>query len=145
MFTRRIIVKNVFLCSRVRQCKPSPNMPTQTIFYLLALAIDFGNSIGQVMHNGHVGVQVRSARIFGYQHVGIGDARLSRLGSIGPATRCDATHPRWNVLKPLRCIEITCDALRWVFQHVGISAPDFGISLLFIVRCSNGLDHCDGH
>ena len=64
---------------------------------------------------------------------------------IGPATCCDATHPRWNVLKPLRCIKIACDALRWVFQHVGISAPDFGISLLFIVLFSNGLDHCDGH
>ena len=47
-------------------------------------------------------------------------------------------------LRP-RCIKIACDALRWVFQHVGIPAPDFGISLLFIVRFSNGLDHCDGH
>ena len=64
------------------QCKPSPTMLTQTIFYLLALAIDFGNNMGKVMHNGHVGVHVRSARIFGYQHVGIGEARISRLGSI---------------------------------------------------------------
>ena len=63
----------------------------------------------------------------------------------GPATRCDATHPRWNVLKPMRCIKIACDALQWVFQRVGISAPDFEISLLFIVRFPNGLDHCNGH
>ena len=63
----------------------------------------------------------------------------------GPATRCNATHPRLNVLKPLRCIKMACDALQWVFQHVEISAPDFGISLLFIVRFSNGWDHCDGH
>ena len=33
----------------------------------------------------------------------------------GPATCCDVIHPRWNVLKPLRCIKKACDALRWVF------------------------------
>ena len=77
--------------------------------------------------------------IVGVQH------RSVWLGLIGPVTRCDATHPRQNVLKTLRCIKIACDGLQWVFQHVGISAPDFGISLLFIVRFSNGLDHCDGH
>ena len=52
-------------------------------------------------------------------------------GLIGPATCYDGMY--------------LSDALRWVFQHVGISAPYFGISLLFIVRFSNGLDHCEGH
>ena len=62
-----------------------------------------------------------------------------------PDTRCDAAHLRWDVLKDLRCIKITCDVLRCIFQHVGNFSPDFGISLRFIVRFSNGLDHCDGH
>ena len=73
-------------------------------------------------------------------------------GPIGPATRCDAKRPttrceaahlRVDVLKPLRYIKITCDELRCIFQHVGISAPDFGISQLFIIRLSNGLQYCD--
>ena len=63
--------------------------------------------------------------------------------SIGPATRCDATHSRWDVPKLLRYIKITCDVLRCIFQHVGIYAPDFGISQLFIIRFSNGLQYCD--
>ena len=67
------------------------------------------------------------------------------LQSIGPATRCDATHPRWNVLKPLRCIKIACDVLRCIFQHVGNLSPDFGISQLYIVRFSNGFQQNDGH
>ena len=33
------------------------------------------------------------------------------MHSKGPATRCDAGHPRWDVLKPLRCIKVTCNAL----------------------------------
>ena len=61
------------------------------------------------------------------------------LSPIGPATRCDDAHLRWDVLKHLRCIKITCDVLRCIFQHVGNFSPDFGISLLFIVRFSNGL------
>ena len=65
--------------------------------------------------------------------------------SIGPATRCDATHPQQNVLKPLRCIKIACDALRWIFQHVGSFAPDGGISQLITVRFSNGFQYNDGH
>ena len=64
---------------------------------------------------------------------------------IGPATRCDAAHLRWEVLKPLRCSKIASDGLRSIFQHVGNFAPDFGIPQLFIVRFSNGLQHYDGH
>ena len=52
----------------------------------------------------------------------------------GPATRCVATHLRRDVLNSLRCIKIACDALRYIFQHVGNLSPDFGISQLFIVR-----------
>ena len=62
---------------------------------------------------------------------------------IGPATCCDAAHLRWGVSKPLRCIKNACDALRCKFQHVGNFAPDIGISQLFIVRFSNGLQHHD--
>ena len=64
---------------------------------------------------------------------------------IGPATRCDAAYLRWGVLKPLRCIKISCDALRCIFQHVGNFSPDFGISQLPIVRFSNGFQQNDGH
>ena len=63
--------------------------------------------------------------------------------SIGPATRCDAAHLRWGVPKPLRCRKIARDTLRCKFQHVGNFAPDFGISQLFIIRFSNGLQYCD--
>ena len=61
-----------------------------------------------------------------------------------PATRCDAAYLRWDVLKPLRCRIMACDALRCKFQHVQYFAPDFGISQLFIIRFRNGLQHCDG-
>ena len=61
----------------------------------------------------------------------------------GPVTRCDAVHPRWDVPTLLRYIKITCDMLRCIFQHVGIFAPDFRISQLFIIRFSNGLQYCD--
>ena len=63
----------------------------------------------------------------------------------GPATRCDAAHLRWDVLKPPRCIKIACDALQCIFQHVGNFSPDFGISQLYIVRFSNGFQQNDGH
>ena len=63
----------------------------------------------------------------------------------GPATRCDATHPRRNVRKPLRCIKIKCDALRCIFQHVGNFAPDGSISQLITVQFSNGFQYYDGH
>ena len=63
----------------------------------------------------------------------------------GPATRCDALHPRWDVSKFLRYFKIACDVLRYIFQHVGICAPDFRISQPFIIRFSNGLQHCDGN
>ena len=62
---------------------------------------------------------------------------------IDPATRCDAVHSRWDVLK-LRYIKIACDVPRCIFQHVGNFAPDFGISQPLIIRFSNGLQHCDG-
>ena len=39
--------------------------------------------------------------------------------TIGPATRCDAVHPRWDVPKLLRYIRIACDVLQCIFQHVG--------------------------
>ena len=65
--------------------------------------------------------------------------------SLGPATRCNAAHLRWDDLKPLRCIKIACDVLRCIFQHVGSLSLDFVISQLFIVQCSIGLHHCDGH
>ena len=64
---------------------------------------------------------------------------------IGPATRCDAAHPRWDILIHLRCCKITCNGLRCIFQHVGNFAPDFGISQLIIVRFSNVLQHSDGY
>ena len=48
-------------------------------------------------------------------------------------------------LKPVRCIETACDALRCVFQHVINLAPDFEISQLFIVRFSNDLQQRDGY
>ena len=63
---------------------------------------------------------------------------------IGPATRCDAAHLRWGVSKLLRCKKNACDVLRCIFQHVGIFAPDFGISQLHILRFSNGFQHHDG-
>ena len=31
-----------------------------------------------------------------------------------------------------------------IFQHVGIFAPDYGIAQQFIIRFSNGFQHCDG-
>ena len=37
-----------------------------------------------------------------------------------------------------------CDVLQCIFQHIGIFAPDFGISQPFIIRFSNGLQHYDG-
>ena len=65
--------------------------------------------------------------------------------AIGPATRCDAVNPRWDVPMHLRCRKIACDALRWRFQHVGNFAPDFGITQLYIVRFSNRFQQNDGH
>ena len=62
--------------------------------------------------------------------------------AIGPATRCDAVHSRWDVPTLLRYIKIACDVLRCIFQHV---APDFGISQLFIVRFSNDFQHDNQH
>ena len=50
------------------------------------------------------------------------------FGLWGPATRCDAVHPRWDITKPLWYIKIACDVLRCIFQHVGISAPDSWLS-----------------
>ena len=51
----------------------------------------------------------------------------------------------WDVLKLLRYIKIACDVLRCIFQHVGICAPDVGISQPFIIRFSNGSQHCDAY
>ena len=65
--------------------------------------------------------------------------------NIGPATRCDAVHPQWDVPKLLRYIKIICDVLRCIFQHVGTFAPDFRISQPFIIRFSNSLQYCDGY
>ena len=59
---------------------------------------------------------------------GLKPAHLEYDMCMGPAPRCDATHSRQNVLKPLRCMKIACDALRCIFQHVGNFAPDGGIS-----------------
>ena len=87
---------------------------------------------------------------------------LHRL--LARATRCDATHLRWGTGG-------TCDHLQWsamllepqnrrkmahfiavcgrghscdAFSNiVGIFAPDFRISQLFIIRFSNGLQYCD--
>ena len=88
----------------------------------------------------------------GYRRLGSKGAGMGRPGdpayrsrSIGPATRCDAAHPRWDVLKHLRCIKIACDVLRCIFQHVGIFAFDFGISQSFIIQFPNGFQHCDGY
>ena len=66
-------------------------------------------------------------------------------GPIGPATRCDAVLPRWDVPIHLRCPKIACDGRRCIFQHVGNFAPDFGISQPLIVRFSIGLQYSDGH
>ena len=63
--------------------------------------------------------------------------------AIGPATRCDAAHLRWDVLKLLRCMKIVCNALRCKFQHVQYFAPDFGVAQPFIIQFSNGFQHCD--
>ena len=52
------------------------------------------------------------------------------------ATRLDALHPQWDVSKLMRYIKIACNALQCIFQHVGISAADFGISQPFIIRFS---------
>ena len=66
--------------------------------------------------------------------------------SLGPATRCDTIiHLRWDVLKPMPCIKIACDALRCIFQHVGNFAPDFVISQQIIIRFSNGFYHNAGY
>ena len=69
-------------------------------------------------------------------------AMLVHMSSIGPATRCDTAHLRWDVLKALRCIKIACDVLRCIFQHVGNFSTDFGISQHFIVQFPIGLHHC---
>ena len=63
----------------------------------------------------------------------------------GPATRCDAALPRWDIPIHLRCTKIACDGLLCIFQHVGNFAPDFGISQPLIVRFTIGLDYSDGH
>ena len=55
------------------------------------------------------------------------------------------SHEGTYYLMPLRCSQITCDALRCIFQHVGNSAPDFGISQLFTTRFSNGFHHNAGN
>ena len=60
------------------------------------------------------------------------DDRASYIGPldmvpIGPATRCDAVHSRWDVPNLLRYIKIACDVLRCIFQHVVNFGPDFGI------------------
>ena len=62
----------------------------------------------------------------------------------GPATRCDAVHPRWDVPMHLRCSKIACDALRCIFQHVGNFAPDFGISV-YLYIWSNPFLHNGGN
>ena len=67
------------------------------------------------------------------------------IACIGPATRCDAAHLQWDVLKPLRCIKNAFNVLQCIFQHVGNFTPDFRISQLFIVRFSNSLHLCDDH
>ena len=64
---------------------------------------------------------------------------------IGPATRCDVVHPRWDVPTPRRCSKIPCDGLRCIFQHVGNFVPEFGISQLIIIQFPNDLQHSDGH
>ena len=69
----------------------------------------------------------------------------TEVNCLGPATSCNAAHPRWDILIHLRCCKITCDGLRCIFQHVGNFAPDFRISQLNIVRFSNGLQHSDGY
>ena len=42
-------------------------------------------------------------------------------------------------------IKMTCDMWRCIFQHVGISALDVGISQPFIILFSIELQHCDGY
>ena len=48
---------------------------------------------------------------------------MTNAVSIGPATRRDAAHPRWHVLKPMRCIKILqeipamfCNGLRCLLK-----------------------------
>ena len=60
---------------------------------------------------------------------------LCTLISKGPVTRGDAAHPRWDVLKPPRCIKIACNALRcfsnmleiWlpILEYLSCSSSDF--------------------
>ena len=64
---------------------------------------------------------------------------------LGPGTGCDTVHLRWAFPKLLRYIKIACHVLQCIFQHVGNSAPNFGISQLFIVRFSNGFQHDNKH
>ena len=68
-----------------------------------------------------------------------------RAPSKGPAAHCNAVHPRWDVLMPLRCNKIACNGLQRIFQYVGNFAPNFGISQLLIYKLSNGLQYSDGH
>ena len=77
---------------------------------------------------------------FGYLAPDIGISHPSK----GTATRWDAAQQQWGVSKLLRCKKNACDVLRFIFQHVGIFAPDFGIAQPFIIRFSKGLyDMCD--
>ena len=55
--------------------------------------------------------------------VGLGIRASSRAKPIGPATRCDATHSRRKVLKPLQCIKIACDALLCISNMLEVLLP----------------------
>ena len=46
-----------------------------------------------------------------------GSSKSQENGMCGRALR--PKHSQLNVLKPLRCVNIACDALRCIFQHVG--------------------------
>ena len=71
--------------------------------------------------------------------------RTKLTASIGPATRCDATHSWWHVLKPLWYIKIAGHALWCIFLHVGNLDSNIGISQLFIVGFSNRFLQNDRH
>ena len=51
----------------------------------------------------------------------------------------------WVFPKLLRCMDISCIAMRCKFQHVGNFAPNVRVYQLFIVQLQSGFQHNDRH
>ena len=93
-----------------------------------------------------------------YTHKGEMVPRLTPRGNQPIRQDCLQIDPQYHKAQPhvamlytsdrmfqklLRYIKIACDMLRFIFQHVGIFTPDFGMAQPFIIRFSNGFQYCD--